>query len=69
MALSFSSPLILALPKGRIDAELQPVLKKVGINPEKSFFGDDDRALQFSTNIKELSIIRVRPFDVAAFVA
>ncbi len=69
MTLTLTSPLILALPKGRIYDELAPVLKKVGITPEKSFFDADDRALKFATNIDGLSIIRVRSFDVATFVA
>ncbi len=69
MAISLTQPLVLALPKGRIWTELAPLMEKVGIVPERSFFEGDDRALQFSTNIAQLSIIRVRPFDVATFVA
>jgi ATP phosphoribosyltransferase len=69
MTLTLTSPMILALPKGRIYDELEPVLKKVGITPEKSFFDGADRALKFATNIEGLSIIRVRSFDVATFVA
>ena len=69
MTLKLTSPLTMAIPKGRIYAELAPLLKKVGIEPEKNFFNDGDRALKFSTNIEGLSIIRVRAFDVATFVA
>lgn len=69
MTITLASPLILALPKGRIFDELEPVLKKVGITPEKKFFDDADRSLKFETNIDGLSIIRVRSFDVATFVA
>ena len=69
MTLTLTSPMILALPKGRIYDELAPVLKKVGITPEKSFFDGAGRALRFATNIEGLSIIRVRSFDVATFVA
>ena len=69
MTITLTSPLILALPKGRIFDELEPVLKKVGITPEKKFFDDADRSLKFDTNIAGLSIIRVRSFDVATFVA
>lgn len=69
MTITLTSPLILALPKGRIFDELAPVMQKVGIRPEKSFFDADDRALKFATNIAGLSIIRVRSFDVATFVA
>ncbi len=69
MTITLTSPLVLAIPKGRIYDDLAPLMKKVGITPEKSFFDADDRALQFTTNIDGLSIIRVRSFDVATFVA
>lgn len=69
MTITLTSPMILALPKGRIYDELAPVMKKLGITPEKSFFDAGDRALKFATNIDGLSIIRVRSFDVATFVA
>lgn len=61
--------LILAVPKGRILQELKPLLKKAGIVPEKDFFDEDSRALQFKTNHKNLDLIRVRSFDVPIFVA
>ena len=61
--------LILAIPKGRILNELVPLLKKVEIEPEQEFFDNKSRKLMFSTNKKNLSIIKVRAFDVATFVA
>ncbi len=61
--------IILAVPKGRILDELIPVLEKVNINPEKSFFDSGSRKLLFSTKQKNINIIRVRAFDVATFVA
>jgi ATP phosphoribosyltransferase len=61
--------LTLAVPKGRILKELQPLLSRAGIMPEAAFFDDNSRQLQFATNIADLSIIRVRSFDVATFVA
>lgn len=64
-----SDGLVLALPKGRVLDDLMPVLEKVGIQPEDAFFDSKSRALQFATNIPNLSIIRVRSFDVATFVA
>ncbi len=64
-----SAPITIAVPKGRIFSELAPVLQHIGIVPEKNFFNEDDRALQFATNVAGLSIIRVRSFDVATFVA
>jgi len=62
-------PLVLALPKGRILAELMPLLEQAGIRPEAAFGDEKARQLRFATNHPELSIIRVRSFDVATFVA
>ncbi|MEO0411725.1 MAG: ATP phosphoribosyltransferase [Pseudomonadota bacterium] len=64
-----STPLVLAVPKGRILGELRPILAHAGIEPEAAFDDKNARQLQFSTNIDGLSIIRVRAFDVATFVA
>ncbi len=61
--------IIIAVPKGRILDELIPILEKVNINPEKSFFDNGSRKLLFSTKQKNINIIRVRAFDVATFVA
>lgn len=61
--------LILAIPKGRILKELTPLLNACDIVPEDDFSSDSSRKLQFSTNHKNLDIIRVRAFDVATFVA
>jgi ATP phosphoribosyltransferase len=61
--------LVLALPKGRILKEALPLLAGVGIEPEAALFDEESRALKFSTNRRGLSIIRVRSFDVATFVA
>ena len=59
----------MALPKGRILNELIPLLKKAEIVPEEEFFRTSSRKLLFTTNQKQLSIIKVRSFDVATFVA
>lgn len=64
-----AKPLTIAVPKGRISEELQPVLARAGIVPDKAFFDENDRGLQFSTNDKNINLIRVRSFDVATFVA
>ena len=61
--------IIMALPKGRILKELVPLLEKANITPEKEFFNPNSRKLVFTTNQKKLSIIKVRSFDVATFVA
>ncbi len=61
--------MVIALPKGRILKEVLPLLEKAGITPEADFFDDKSRKLQFATNHDQVSIIRVRAFDVATFVA
>lgn len=61
--------LILALPKGRILKELRPVLARAGIVPAEDFLDEDSRRLRFETNDPMLDVVRVRPFDVATFVA
>jgi ATP phosphoribosyltransferase len=64
-----NDPIVLALPKGRILKEVMPLLRHAGIEPEPAFADEESRQLQFATNRPNLSIIRVRSFDVATFVA
>lgn len=64
-----TGPLIFAIPKGRVLKEALPLLERVGIVPEAAFHDDKSRALRFATNDPNVSIIRVRAFDVATFVA
>jgi ATP phosphoribosyltransferase len=59
----------IALPKGRILDLVVPILSKIGIEPEETFFDDKDRKLRFNTNISNIDIIRVRSFDVVTFLA
>jgi ATP phosphoribosyltransferase len=61
--------LILAVPKGRILSELGPVLAGAGIIPAPDCMDEDSRRLRFETNHPGLDMVRVRPFDVATFVA
>ena len=61
--------MIFAIPKGRILDEALPLLARAGIEPEAEFHDKKSRALKFATNVPNLSIIRVRAFDVATFVA
>jgi ATP phosphoribosyltransferase len=63
------APLILALPKGRILAECGPLLARVGLVPDADYADEDSRRLRFPTNDPNLDVVRVRPFDVATFVA
>ncbi len=61
--------LILALPKGRILTECGPVLARAGIETAGDVMDEDSRRLRFETNDPMLDVVRVRPFDVATFVA
>jgi len=67
--MELNEKLVLALPKGRILKEVMPLVNKAGIVPEADFDDPKSRKLEFDTNIKNLSIIRVRAFDAATFVA
>ena len=62
-------PLIIAVPKGRILAEVLPLMARAGIVPEAGFGDEEDRRLRFATNRADVGLIRVRAFDVATFVA
>ncbi|NIJ09076.1 ATP phosphoribosyltransferase [Sphingomonas vulcanisoli] len=62
-------PIIIAVPKGRILAEVMPLFAAAGITPEPAFADEDSRALRFATDRPDISLIRVRAFDVATFVA
>ena len=64
-----SDKLTIAIPKGRILEELMPVFKKINLKIEPDFFDEASRKLEFSTDHKNVSVIRVRSFDVATFVA
>ena len=61
--------LTLALPKGRILDEAMPLLACAGITPEPDFTDESSRKLRFATNHPNVTVIRVRSFDVATFVA
>jgi ATP phosphoribosyltransferase len=67
--MSSDAPLTLALPKGRILAEVMPLFAAAGIAPEAAFADENTRQLLFATNRPGLNVIRVRSFDVATFVA
>ena len=63
------APLILALPKGRILSECGALLARAGVNPAPDYADEDSRRLRFPTDDSRLDVVRVRPFDVATFVA
>ena len=62
-------PLVIAVPKGRILGEALTIIRAAGIDPEPAFVDENSRKLQFATNHPHISLIRVRSFDVATFVA
>lgn len=59
----------LAVPRGRILEELLPLMAEAGIEPESAFYDKHERKLEFASNIPNMSILRVRSFDIATFVA
>jgi ATP phosphoribosyltransferase len=64
-----TGPLVLALPKGRILDECMPLLARAGIRPAADYLDESSRRLRFPTDDPALDVVRVRPFDVATFVA
>ena len=69
LAPEVTSPVILALPKGRILRECGALLARAGVHPAADLMDDDSRRLRFPTDDPALDVVRVRPFDVATFVA
>ena len=67
--MSANEKLVIALPKGRILKEVMPLIRKAGIEPEPAFEDPKSRLLRFATNHDNVSLIRVRSFGVATFVA
>jgi len=61
--------LVMALPKGRILAELLPLLARAGLVPAADLADEESRRLRFETSDAALDMVRVRSFDVATFVA
>jgi ATP phosphoribosyltransferase len=64
-----TAPIICAVPKGRILQELGPLLDRAGVTPASDLIDEDSRRLRFETSDPGLEMVRVRPFDVATFVA
>jgi len=69
-----ATPLIFAVPKGRILDEALPIMARAGIVPGGEFHDKKSRALSFECEEgsawgRDMRIIRVRAFDVATFVA
>jgi ATP phosphoribosyltransferase len=69
LAADDDAPLILALPKGRILYECGALLARAEVHPAADYTDESSRRLRFPTNDPGLDVVRVRPFDVATFVA
>ena len=67
--MSAAEPIVIALPRGRILREVMDVARRAGVEPEPAFDDPASRRLRFDTNLPRVSIVRVRSFDVATFVA
>ena len=63
-----TTPLIFAVPKGRILAEVLPLMVRAGVVPEAEFHDKGSRALSFACTDRNMRIIRLRDFYVAAIV-
>ena len=61
--------LVLALPRGRILADVMPLVARVGIEVEDAFEDEGARQLRFATNDPNLDVILVRSFDMATIIA
>jgi ATP phosphoribosyltransferase len=61
--------IVIALPAGRILAEVLPILARAGIVPEPAFADPAARQLRFKTGEAGVEIVRARSFDVATLVA
>ncbi len=61
--------LVVAVPQGRILDEVMPLVRRAGIVPEPEFDDAATRRLRFATNHPHISVVRVRSFDAATFVA
>ena len=66
---SETEKLVLALPRGRILADVTPLLRRAGVEPEAAFEDPNSRRLRFATKRGDVDIVRVRSFDIATFVA
>lgn len=69
LAAEQTGPIVLALPKGRILKECGALLSRAGVVPAPDYLDEDSRRLRFPTDDPALDVVRVRPFDVATFVA
>lgn len=61
------SDLIIACPKGRLEKKIVDFLKVRGLDFEKDFFNKDSRKLTFSSNFKNIKVIKLKPVDIRSY--
>ena len=59
--------LIIACPKGRLESKIVTLLKTKGLEFEKDFFNDQSRKLTFSSNFKNIKVIKLKPADIRSY--
>ena len=59
--------LIIACPKGRLESKIVTFLNAKGLEFEKDFFNDQSRKLTFSSNFKNIKVIKLKPADIRSY--
>ena len=59
--------LIIACPKGRLETKIVDFLKARGLDFEKDFFNEESRKLTFSSNFKNIKVIKLKPADIRSY--
>ena len=59
--------LIIACPKCRLESKIVTLLKTKGLEFEKDFFNDQSRKLTFSSNFKNIKVIKLKPADIRSY--
>ena len=60
--------LIIACPKGRLEAKVVKFLSERGLKIEEAFFNDSVRKLTFDTNLNEIKVIKLKPSDIRSYI-
>ncbi len=60
--------LIIACPKGRLEAKVVKFLSERGLRIEEAFFNESIRKLTFDTNLNEIKVIKLKPSDIRSYI-
>ena len=60
--------LIIACPKGRLEAKVVKFLSERGLRIEEAFFNESVRKLTFDTNLNEIKVIKLKPSDIRSYI-